>query len=391
MHLKPKGIIWKKTKTAEISRTKKRGSILPKINFPFNLNLEKRTKSRLKRRFRFLTSIGNFILRYKRTFGTACIGFLLALFFYLLSNTTYFNIKTIEFEGVDQTNIELLEGVASKYKGKNIFTLNLRELESDLDSLSVYIKGVHASKELPDKVIIRLTERYPRYTVINFDGAYLLDSESYVTDMPISRSISFSEEEWKAYYSKANTDLDIVRKRIMVDLDIEIEGEEKQPVKEPKESEEDKEIFSYDEIEEEIKIDTLNEIKNELRQTVASHFAQVDKQINESEYAGLQKIYMVGNSNLKRGETAQTKQIDFSIEVFEYFSIREEFGINRVIWTSKFSLSVELIDNRRVVFGLNKPIKEQLNDFDVSISHLKDNGKSFSRIDLSGERVKIKY
>jgi len=353
-------------KTEKFSRSKK---VSPERSLTNRLN---GPKGKYRRRYGFIFKFFKFLLRQYKIFLTGFIVAFTLVGLNLLFRTDYFEVKEIRFEGVEQIEKEKLEQIADKYKGKNIYTIDLDEFEKDVDDLSVYIKGVYARKHLPSKIIVEITERYPREVFINFDGVYLVDKDNYVVSAPMQQSITFTDEEWEAYYSQ-DVNLKIVQERVKSDLD-----------------EEGQKNFDYKKIEAETKQKALAEIKAEMNQIIINHFNSIDKQINESDFAGFQRIYFYENAKYKEGDIIDNKALTYTVKVLEFFDNQEELTVSETIWESKFSLTVRTLEGKIFTFGANRDIDSQINDLEVVLEELKSSNKKYTRIDLRAEIIGVK-
>jgi len=335
----------------------------------------KGSTSSFKRRYRFIFTFFKFILRQYKFFLIIFLGLGIFVFARLMTKTDYFKVKEIRFEGVEQIEQEKLEEIAAKYKGKNIYSVSLSDVEKDVDALSVYIKEVYARKQLPSKLVVEITERYPRFVYIDFDGVYLVDKDNYVVAIPLEQKVSFSKEEWEAYYSQ-DTELEIIKQRIIANMELE-EGEAE-------------EEFDYSTVSIEEKTAVLQEIKNEINQVINAHFKDVNEQMNKTDFAGLQRIYYYGNSQYKEGDVLDNEALVYTIEALEFFDRRDDLSVTETIWESKFSLRVSTLENKTFIFGVNRDIEDQLSDLEIVLAELSTAGKSYSRIDVRAEITSVR-
>lgn len=347
-------------------------------------------KGQYKRRYSFIFKFFRLFLRQYKILINILLLAAGAGFLYLILQTDYFQVKEIRFEGIEQTERSKLEEIAAKYKGKNIYTLNLDKFEEDVSGLSVYIKEVHAEKYLPSKIVVKVTERYPKVVYVNFNGVLLIDKDNYVVASPINQSINFTDEEWKAYYSQ-DVNLKIVQERVQVNLEQEsVDGEQEQEQVEEQEQGEDQEEFDYSKIEDKVKREALDEIKTEMTQIIKAHFTSLNEQINTSEYAGLQRIYLYDDADYKEGDVINDKTLTYTTQVIEHFDRQEELTIKEIIWESRFSLTIHTLEEKIFVFGTNREIDDQLDDLDVVLSELQANHQDYKKIDLRAEIIGVK-
>lgn len=105
---------------------------------------------------------------------------LLAVFFIMISQTTIFNVKKIIVEGNHEISKEKIVLASGIVMGENIFKLDIKNSKENL-LLHPYIKGIEIKRDLPNKLIIKISEREEiaainylnSYAYIGFDGLVL--------------------------------------------------------------------------------------------------------------------------------------------------------------------------------------------------------------------------
>lgn len=105
---------------------------------------------------------------------------LLAVFFIMISQTTIFNVKKIIVEGNREISKEKIVLASGIVMGENIFKLDIKNSKENL-LLHPYIKGIEIKRDLPNKLIIKISEREEiaainylnSYAYIGFDGLVL--------------------------------------------------------------------------------------------------------------------------------------------------------------------------------------------------------------------------
>ena len=106
--------------------------------------------------------------------------FIFALAVFVFFQSPFFMVKEIRITGVKQLGREEVKGLAGLAEGVNIFKADLKQAEGKV-ALHPMVKKVEMSRDLPDSVIINITERQPvglipgqpGYTVIGDDGRCL--------------------------------------------------------------------------------------------------------------------------------------------------------------------------------------------------------------------------
>jgi cell division septal protein FtsQ len=83
-------------------------------------------------------------------------------------NDTRFAIEKVETTGAVHTSPAAVERVVSRYRGANLFKLNIEELRSELLTLP-WVESVAIEKRIPDGVAVHITERTP-VALVNVGG-----------------------------------------------------------------------------------------------------------------------------------------------------------------------------------------------------------------------------
>ena len=141
------------------NKRKKRGSILSK-----NLS----SKPKIGIWVRILAELTS------KLFLAGVVGYLLFAGYNFLLSSPRFQIQNISFKGNQVlSNPEVLEWVGS-LKGKNLFAINLAELNQRL-SEHPWVKSSALQRKFPKSLVIEITERVP-YARVMKDQVYLMDN-----------------------------------------------------------------------------------------------------------------------------------------------------------------------------------------------------------------------
>ena len=141
------------------NKRKKRGSILSK-----NLS----SKPKIGVWVRILAELTS------KLFLAGVVGYLLFVGYNFLLSSPRFQIQNISFKGNQVlSNPEVLEWVGS-LKGKNLFAINLAELNQRL-SEHPWVKSSSLQRKFPKSLVIEITERVP-YARVMKDQVYLMDN-----------------------------------------------------------------------------------------------------------------------------------------------------------------------------------------------------------------------
>lgn len=107
----------------------------------------------------------NKLLAYLVTFFS-----ILALISFAFS--PFFEVKSIEIQGLKVLKEEDFDFLIEPYNNTNILFLDLRKLDMELKTSIMYIESVKIQKDYPDKITIKIVEREP-IAMINNNGKFL--------------------------------------------------------------------------------------------------------------------------------------------------------------------------------------------------------------------------
>ncbi len=109
----------------------------------------------------------------------------------ILSMVIFFRVETIQIEGnayYSQQEILQVCGVAS---GDNLLTLSRSKISGSIMAPLKYVDSVKVSRQLPDTLIIRVTEGKPKYAVQDTRGEwYLITAQGKVVEQITNRQAS---------------------------------------------------------------------------------------------------------------------------------------------------------------------------------------------------------
>ncbi|NLM98020.1 MAG: FtsQ-type POTRA domain-containing protein [Halanaerobiaceae bacterium] len=117
----------------------------------------------------------------------------------------FFEIKSIEIQGLNVLDEDELDSLITPYENKNILLLDSRKLDRELKAGSGYIEGVKIKKDFPDKLVIIIDEREP-VAMINNNGKYISFSSSgfIVEEGLLKKRVSVPEISGLGYSLKNN-------------------------------------------------------------------------------------------------------------------------------------------------------------------------------------------
>jgi len=100
------------------------------------------------------------------------IGLIYFIFF-----SSFFNIKNIEMVGSQN---ESIKQILEQYKGKNLFSFKIQDLENQLRSANCNIDELKVYRGIPDTIRIKLADREPMFIWQTGDKQFLVDSNAII-------------------------------------------------------------------------------------------------------------------------------------------------------------------------------------------------------------------
>lgn len=115
------------------------------------------------------------------------ISFFLVIIFLgiivFLLNSKFFVIKEVEVNNNAKVSKEELEEIANFGQYKNIFLLNTRKIENDIEANNAYIEEVQVSRKLPHTAVITVKERVPKYMLQFADSYVYINNQGYMLEV----------------------------------------------------------------------------------------------------------------------------------------------------------------------------------------------------------------
>lgn len=112
----------------------------------------------------------------------------------------FFEIKSIELQGLKVLSEEDFNFLIAPYNNTNILFLDSRKLDRELKASIAYLESVKIQKDYPDKVTIKVIEREP-VAMINNNGKFLsfTSNGSIVEEGSIKRRVMVPEIKGLGY------------------------------------------------------------------------------------------------------------------------------------------------------------------------------------------------
>ena len=102
---------------------------------------------------------------------------IVALILLLIHTEAYFRINKIDIEGLGDLTTAEISDAGGIRKGMSIFLLQEQKIADDIMRQFPHLKSVVISRNLPDSVVITLTDRIAAGYILTADGYWLIDRD----------------------------------------------------------------------------------------------------------------------------------------------------------------------------------------------------------------------
>ncbi len=107
------------------------------------------------------------------------LSMLLMKAFYSITSSSFFEIKEIRVQGVNQASVEEILAASQLEQGKNIFEMHIPAMEQALLQ-NPWVEKVAIKRMLPDTFIVDIKERVPQFWILREGTLYYLDSNGLI-------------------------------------------------------------------------------------------------------------------------------------------------------------------------------------------------------------------
>lgn len=313
--------------------------------------------------------------------GVVALAFFALLIFLVLRilSADYFRVNTITTVGARTVSEQQIFVDIESLTTEGIFLTSSKAIEKTLQDKYPSFKSVTVSKIWPSRLIINITEKQPALFYLNLNGVYLVNEDGVISEVIIQDKINFANEQLNIITGAEGIDSVMVYERLQSEhLDKEKDLEE-----------EDKTEFDIDQVPLDEKFLILNTIREELFDQAKVIIVSYLEGFDVSSYPEMEKVFAFDNELYAEGDMVDPDRLQLTREVLK-FLVRENTEVSEVLWEGKFVVNFITESGKTLVFGTNRNISEQLEDYRVIISELEKEEKIYNEIDLSSRKVSVK-
>lgn len=109
-----------------------------------------------------------------------CLGFLMFIGYRTVTASAFFDVKTIEVDGITRLQKNDIEKIVSRHSEKaGVWNADLRQIREDIEKMTL-VKSAVVSRRLPDGLRVIINERVPRAVVRVNSGDYWADDDAVI-------------------------------------------------------------------------------------------------------------------------------------------------------------------------------------------------------------------
>lgn len=329
-------------------------------------------------------------IKFKKIlFGLLGIGLILGIVFLVNS---FFSIKEYRLDlgkvtilGNKTISNADIESIISEYQGRHIALIDAREIENKLLKDFQIIRGVQITKLYPNGLFIKINEREAKLVCIALNAAYVLDTSGKILDIIGLQKIDFPQEKILISRGLGDMSSQILKDYFLNQFILDSKLAEKTP------AEREQLIaagYSFDVFTPQQKIVVLKTLAVEYKSEIDNLFAKNSGAILGSEYRDLPEVYLLQNEELSPNDSIDLERQNLSLELINRLGV-SKIEYNQLRWEGSILVKVILKDNKQLIFGTNRPLSDQWEDYLLVQNDLVRRGKGYSVIDVSSTKISV--
>lgn len=301
----------------ESPKKKKRSVNLPKPN--------------LKKRVRF-----DLILKF-----VVLLTFIFSIggIFYLGTKTDYFWIRNITISG--NVDSQLSNSIEAEFINRNLVGLSNNEVLDFIKSQNSRVESVLVRKIYPENLELDITIQVPRYLILNFDTAFLLNSDFEVLEgLGLNEQLNLSTLEQNLYDSTVDYSDTLIAQAFIKTLE-----------------EEEREQFDWDEVQDEEKQNFFDDLTSQVNEKVINHFV-TEREIFQTIIPEYEDLIIVDFYNSEDSVFANISQMELLQTVYDFLE-ESNYEPQSLEWLTRLKLEIEIQNNIILVFSTKTPLIEE--------------------------------
>lgn len=350
----------------------------------FTARKSKYSDLRRRRRFRSISINRNVVSLpsnnniFKGVFALLLIPLLIYLLLVFLtsdsfkvSETVIIGSRVISKEEIDTEIAEVFES--------SLFFVNTHKIEQQIMESFPTFKSVTVRKFLPNKLSITITEKEPILFYLNLSGVYLIDEDGVVSEIIYQDIINFGDNQLKIITGEEGIDSSLVFDRLKSDY---LQTQEDVPEEEQLE-------FDIETVTLDRKFAVLASIQKELFEQAIIIIKSNESNVDFTTLPALSPVYVFNNLPLEKGDSIDLNRLDITKNILAFF-LTERASIRETLWEGRYNVKIITEDGKIIVFGTNRNISEQLEDYNIIVEQLNREEKFYTEIDLTSRKVSVK-
>lgn len=297
----------------------------------------------------------------------------------------YFSLKEFKVLGNRNTSTQEIIDVLKDQLGRHLYIIETSKMEQRLLDEFPIIDGVDIHKLWPDRLFIKISEREPRMVYVNLNGSYLVDDEGRILEIIAQNEVDFDDDKIRIARGYGSIEDEAVKKTlenefiaklgIVDETEIEIQNILL-------------EQFKYEIIPLSDKERVVNYLRELYLSEAESFWSANSKLVDLSKYSSFPRVKVLNNNELLKNDEVDLDRLNLTIEVIN-FTNQKQIPVVDIIWEGELLVKVETLEQRYLIFGLNRKSSIQFEDLLIVLQDLAKRGKSYTVIDVSATKVLV--
>ena len=300
-----------------------------------------------------------------------------------------FTLKSYSVIGNNIIPKDKINTKLTNYMGQSLFIVNTRLISEKLLEIYPNLQSVSIRKVFPDKLFLTFTERDPKLILVNLNGAYLIDGDGNVIEVITQEQINYDQNKLELAQGFTDENSKLIQDVFLADFKM------KRNIASLPEAQQNEIIakeFIYADIPQADRLKVYKTLQNEVKNELNSLIGNIQKEIQNEEYAYLPQITYIDNKKLQKQDKIDKNRLELSLSIEHYFNINSpDVKIKgQIVWRGEMLVEVNLTSEVKVIFGVLKKPSVQLEDYEIMTSYLREKNKRIHEIDLSSSKISVK-
>ena len=295
-------------------------------------------------------------------------------------------VKKFRLLGNRTINDIQVSAALQKFTGTNILLVKSESIEKELASTFSIFNGIEVTKYFPNELFIKISEREPKLVYINLSGAYLVDAKGQILQQIFVDPVVVIDEKLNIARGLGDPNSEYLKQMYAAEFIVANSFQEKPLV-------EQQALIAAGFKLEAISLNDRQARMKILQKTFQLEFETAwDKNsqaVDTSAYSSYPRVAVLDAQVFKSGEQVDLERLNLTTDIMNLFS-GKKLQFTRIIWEGELLVKVEFADKKEIVFGLDRKITDQFEDYLLVVNQLQREGRDYCQIDVSASRIAVR-